>query len=56
MPIRRIGPRIDRPFPIVIWQKGKLSQGAAAWLRHTSVPADALEDGFEAGVRPACRW
>jgi rhodanese-related sulfurtransferase len=33
---------------IVICQKGaKVSQGAAAWLRHAGVPADALEDGFE---------
>jgi len=41
---------------IVICQKGKLSQGAAAWLRHTSVPADALEtaSGWSKG-RPG-RW
>jgi rhodanese-related sulfurtransferase len=33
---------------IVICQKGaKLSEGAAAWLRHAGVSADALEDGFE---------
>jgi rhodanese-related sulfurtransferase len=33
---------------IVICQKGaKLSPGAAAWLRHTGVPADSLENGFE---------
>jgi rhodanese-related sulfurtransferase len=33
---------------IVICQKGaELSEGAAAWLRHTGVPADTLEDGFE---------
>jgi rhodanese-related sulfurtransferase len=33
---------------IVICQKGaKLSEGAAAWLRHAGVPADSLEDGFE---------
>jgi rhodanese-related sulfurtransferase len=33
---------------IVICQKGATpSQGAAAWLRHAGVPADALEDGFE---------
>jgi rhodanese-related sulfurtransferase len=32
---------------VVICQKGtKLSEGAAAWLRHAGVPADALEDGF----------
>ncbi len=31
---------------VVICQKGlKLSQGAAAWLRHSGVPADALEGG-----------
>jgi len=34
---------------IVICQKGlKLSQGVAAWLRHSNVEADALEGGFEA--------
>jgi rhodanese-related sulfurtransferase len=33
---------------IVISQKGaKLSEGAAAWLRHSGVPADSLESGFE---------
>jgi rhodanese-related sulfurtransferase len=33
---------------VVICEKGaKLSEGAAAWLRHTGVPADTLEGGFE---------
>jgi rhodanese-related sulfurtransferase len=33
---------------IVICEKGaKLSEGAAAWLRHASVSADSLENGFE---------
>jgi rhodanese-related sulfurtransferase len=33
---------------IAICQKGaKLSEGAAAWLRHSGIPADGLEDGFE---------
>jgi rhodanese-related sulfurtransferase len=33
---------------IVICRRGaKLSQGVAAWLRHSGVPADGLEDGFE---------
>jgi rhodanese-related sulfurtransferase len=33
---------------VVICQKGaKLSEGAAAWLRHAGVSADALEHGFE---------
>jgi rhodanese-related sulfurtransferase len=33
---------------IVVCQKGaKLSEGAAAWLRHAGVPADTLENGFE---------
>ena len=37
---------------IVICQKGlKLSQGAAAWLRHEGVPADSLEGGIEAWAR-----
>ncbi len=34
---------------VVICQRGlKLSQGAAAWLRHAGVPAEALEGGIEA--------
>jgi rhodanese-related sulfurtransferase len=34
---------------IVVCQKGlKLSQGVAAWLRHSGVEADALEGGYEA--------
>jgi rhodanese-related sulfurtransferase len=37
---------------IVICQKGaKLSEGAAAWLRHTGVAAETLEGGFEAWRR-----
>ena len=37
---------------IVVCQKGlKLSQGAAAWLRHEGVPADSLEGGVEAWAR-----
>jgi hypothetical protein len=37
---------------IVICRKGlKLSQGAAAWLRHEGVPADSLEGGIEAWAR-----
>jgi rhodanese-related sulfurtransferase len=40
---------------VVVCQKGmKLSEGAAAWLRHAGVPADTLEGGFlgwaEAGL------
>lgn len=34
---------------VVICQRGrKLSHGVAAWLRHTGLPADVLEEGFEA--------
>jgi rhodanese-related sulfurtransferase len=34
---------------VVVCQKGlKLSQGVAAWLRHSGVEADALEGGYEA--------
>jgi rhodanese-related sulfurtransferase len=34
---------------IVVCQRGlKLSEGAAAWLRHADVEAEALEGGFEA--------
>jgi rhodanese-related sulfurtransferase len=37
---------------IVICQKGlKLSQGAAAWLRHYGIPADTLEGGIDAWAR-----
>jgi rhodanese-related sulfurtransferase len=33
---------------IVVCQKGaKLSEGAAAWLRHAGIPADSLEGGIE---------
>ena len=36
---------------VVVCQKGqKLSQGAAAWLRHAGAPADSLEGGIEAWV------
>ena len=39
---------------IVTCQKGlKLSQGAAAWLRHEGIDAETLEGGFEAWRRPA---
>jgi len=35
---------------VVICRKGlKLSQGAAAWLRHQGVPSDVLEGGIEEG-------
>lgn len=34
---------------VVVCQRGlKLSQGAAAWLRHAGCPAETLEGGFEA--------
>jgi rhodanese-related sulfurtransferase len=33
---------------VVVCQKGaKVSEGAAAWLRHAGIPADTLEHGFE---------
>ena len=33
---------------VVVCQRGqKLSEGAAAWLRHEGVPAEALAAGFE---------
>ncbi|MEX0853495.1 MAG: chromate resistance protein ChrB domain-containing protein [Bauldia sp.] len=36
---------------VVVCQRGlKLSEGAAAWLRHGGVPAESLEGGFEAWV------
>jgi rhodanese-related sulfurtransferase len=39
---------------VVICKKGlKLSQGAAAWLRHENVPAEAVEGGFEAWASAA---
>ena len=34
---------------VVVCQRGaKLSHGAAAWLRHEGIPADALDGGFDA--------
>lgn len=39
---------------VIICQRGKkLSHGVAAWLRHTGVPADVLEGGFEAWAEAA---
>ena len=36
---------------VVTCQRGlKLSQGAAAWLRHNGVPADSLDGGLEAWI------
>jgi hypothetical protein len=41
---RRLGKTV-----IIVCQKGqKLSQGAAAWLRHAGIDAQTLEGGFEA--------
>lgn len=37
---------------VVVCQRGaKLSQGAAAWLRHAGIHAETLEGGFEAWAR-----
>lgn len=42
------GELAGRPV-VVVCQRGlKLSQGAAAWLRHDAVAAESLEGGFEA--------
>src|SRR5690349_18924721 len=39
-------------FVVVLCQRGlKLSQGAAAWLRHAGARAENLEGGFEAWVQ-----
>src|SRR5215467_12599087 len=36
---------------VVTCQRGlKLSQGAAAWLRHNGIPADSLDGGLEAWI------
>jgi rhodanese-related sulfurtransferase len=41
---------------VVLCQKGlKLSEGAAAWLRHEGAAAETLEGGFLAWAEPACR-
>ena len=41
---------------VVVCQKGqKLSEGTAAWLRHTSVAAEVLEGGTLAGGKLNCR-
>jgi len=43
---------LDGRSVVVICQRGeKLSQGAAAWLRHGGVPADSLDGGFEAWAK-----
>ncbi|GGC68366.1 sulfurtransferase [Siccirubricoccus deserti] len=39
-----------RPVAVVCQRGLKLSQGVAAWLRHTGSTAEALEGGFEAWV------
>lgn len=39
-------------FVVAVCQRGqKLSQGAAAWLRHAGARAESLEGGFEAWVK-----
>ncbi|WP_426959597.1 chromate resistance protein ChrB domain-containing protein [Muricoccus radiodurans] len=38
---------IGRPAVLVCQRGLKLSQGAAAWLRHAGAPAESLEGGFE---------
>jgi hypothetical protein len=42
-----VGEFVGRSAIVVCQKGGKVSQGAAAWLRHAGVPADALEDGFD---------
>jgi rhodanese-related sulfurtransferase len=43
------GPQFAGRSAVVLCQRGrKISQGVAAWLRHTGVSAEALEGGFEA--------
>jgi rhodanese-related sulfurtransferase len=39
-----------RPVAVVCQRGQKLSQGAAAWLRHAGAQAESLEGGFEAWV------
>lgn len=42
-------PKNPRSKTVVVCQRGgKLSQGAAAWLRHAGVEAETLEGGFDA--------
>ena len=56
-----VGQYAGRAVVVVCHRGLKLSQGAAAWLRHAGAQAEALEGGFEAWaaagamlVRPAC--
>jgi rhodanese-related sulfurtransferase len=43
------GEYVDRQHAVVVCQHGlKLSQGAAAWLRHAGANSESLEGGFEA--------
>src|SRR3977135_3768786 len=46
-PLDWAGEFIGRSAIVICHRGDRLSQGAAAWLRHAGVPADALEDGFE---------
>ena len=52
MPYDRVAehaPRLGRTSAVVICHQGKkLSEGAAAWLRHFGIAAEALEGGYEA--------
>src|SRR4051794_15217661 len=44
--VRKWAGEFEGRSAIVICQKGlKISQGAAAWLRHEGIPADSLDAG-----------
>lgn len=45
---------VGRRVVVVCQRGGKLSQGAAAWLRHEGVQAETLDGGFEAWTAAGC--
>jgi rhodanese-related sulfurtransferase len=51
-----VGEFVGRSAIVVCQKGGKVSQGAAAWLRHAGVPADALEDGFDGWCKAGLPW
>jgi rhodanese-related sulfurtransferase len=47
--VQEWGAAIGKPSAVIICHRGKkLSEGAAAWLRHLGTPAESLEGGHEA--------
>jgi rhodanese-related sulfurtransferase len=48
--VEQWAPEYRGKFVVVVCQKGqKLSEGTAAWLRHSGIEAQVLEGGLEKG-------